>query len=284
MAAGRLDGQVALVTGGASGLGRAIVDRFVAEGARVGVLDRSKAGLDSLVEDHGELVEAIEGDVRSLDTNQQAVERSLGAFGQLDCVIANAGIWDYSRHIADLPEDHIETAFDELIGVNVKGPVLLAKAAVPALVRSEGSYLVTISNAGFYPNGGGVLYTASKHALVGLVRQLAFELAPSVRVNGVAPGAIDTDLRGPASLGLEDTSIDSLNLSAHASGFVPISRIPTPEEYASAYVFFASRAEAGPSTGTVLNFDGGIGVRGLGQLRGGDDLAERFGAPEGGEA
>ena len=176
MAAGRLDGQVALVTGGASGLGRAIVDRFVAEGARVGVLDRSKAGLDSLVEDHGELVEAIEGDVRSLDTNQQAVERSLGAFGQLDCVIANAGIWDYSRHIADLPEDHIETAFDELIGVNVKGPVLLAKAAVPALVRSEGSYLVTISNAGFYPNGGGVLYTASKHALVGLVRQLAFEL------------------------------------------------------------------------------------------------------------
>ena len=284
MAAGRLDGQVALVTGGASGLGRAIVDRFVAEGARVGVLDRSKAGLDSLVEDHGELVEAIEGDVRSLDTNQQAVERSLGAFGQLDCVIANAGIWDYSRHIADLPEDHIETAFDELIGVNVKGPVLLAKAAVPALVRSEGSYLVTISNAGFYPNGGGVLYTASKHALVGLVRQLAFELAPSVRVNGVAPGAIDTDLRGPASLGLEDTSIDSLNLSAHASGFVPIGRIPTPEEYASAYVFFASRAEAGPSTGTVLNFDGGIGVRGLGQLRGGDDLAERFGAPEGGEA
>ena len=139
MAAGRLDGQVALVTGGASGLGRAIVDRFVAEGARVGVLDRSKAGLDSLVEDHGELVEAIEGDVRSLDTNQQAVERSLGAFGQLDCVIANAGIWDYSRHIADLPEDHIETAFAELIGVNVKGPVLLAKAAVPALVRSEWS-------------------------------------------------------------------------------------------------------------------------------------------------
>ena len=284
MAAGRLDGQVALVTGGASGLGRAIVDRFVAEGARVGVLDRSKAGLDSLVEDHGELVEAIEGDVRSLDTNQQAVERSLGAFGQLDCVIANAGIWDYSRHIADLPEDHVETAFDELIGVNVKGPVLLAKAAVPALVRSEGSYLVTISNAGFYPNGGGVLYTASKHALVGLVRQLAFELAPSVRVNGVAPGAIDTDLRGPASLGLEDTSIDSLNLSAHASGFVPIGRMPTPEEYASAYVFFASRAEAGSATGTVLNFDGGIGVRGLGQLRGGDDLAERFGAPEGGEA
>ena len=284
MAAGRLDGQVALVTGGASGLGRAIVDRFVAEGARVGVLDRSKAGLDSLVEVHGELVEAIEGDVRSLDTNQQAVERSLGAFGQLDCVIANAGIWDYSRHIADLPEDHVETAFDELIGVNVKGPVLLAKATVPALVRSEGSYLVTISNAGFYPNGGGVLYTASKHALVGLVRQLAFELAPSVRVNGVAPGAIDTDLRGPASLGLEDTSIDSLNLSAHASGFVPIGRMPTPEEYASAYVFFASRAEAGPATGTVLNFDGGIGVRGLGQLRGGDDLAERFGAPEGGEA
>lgn len=284
MANGRLEGEVALVTGGGSGLGRAIVDRFVAEGAWVGVLDRSKPSLDTVVTEHGERVAAIEGDVRSLATNQEAVDRCIDAFGQLDCVIANAGIWDYSQHIADLPDDRIDAAFDELMGVNLKGPVLLAKAAVPALVRSQGSYLVTISNAGFYANGGGVLYTASKHALVGLVRQLAFELAPSVRVNGVAPGAIHTDLRGPASLGMDAKSIESLNLPAHGDAFVPMGRVPTAEEYASAYVFFASRTEAAPATGTVLNFDGGFGARGLGQLRGGDGLAARFGKSDGGSA
>ena len=282
MTQGRLEGQIALVTGGASGLGRGIVDRFVAEGARVVVLDRSEVGLDALVRDHAGAVVAIPGDVRSLEANQEAVGRGVEVFGRLDCAIANAGIWDYSQRIVDLPEDKIGAAFDELIGVNVKGPLLLAKAAAPALVRSRGSYLVTISNAGFYPNGGGVLYTASKHALVGLVRQLAFELAPSVRVNGVAPGAIHTDLRGPASLGLDDTAIESLNLPDHAASFVPIGRMPTVEEYAAAYVFFASRAEAAPATGTVLNFDGGLGARGLTQLRGGDDLASRFEALQGG--
>ena len=167
-------------------------------------------------------------------------------------------------------------AFDELMAINVKGPMLLAKAALPSLVRSEGSLLVTISNAGFYPDGGGILYTASKHALVGLVRQLAFELAPVVRVNGIAPGGIDTDLRGPSSLGMDQVSIHGLNLPSHAQSFVPIGRLPSAEEYAWAYVFLSSRTEAAPATGAVLNFDGGLGMRGLMQVRGGGDLRARF--------
>lgn len=273
---GRLDGQVSLITGGASGLGRAIVDRFVKEGARIAVLDRSRHGLEALANDHGERVTSIAGDVRSLASNQQAVRRCVEAFGRLDCVIANAGIWDYSMHVADLPDERIDEAFDELMGVNLKGPILLAKAALPELVRSKGTLLVTISNAGFYPNGGGVLYTSSKHALVGLVRQLAFELAPSVRVNGVAPGGIHTDLRGPASLGMDSRSIGSLEMPSRFGPLLPIGRLPTPEEYASAYVFFASRAESAPATGAVLNFDGGVGIRGFASPAGGTDLAERF--------
>jgi cis-2,3-dihydrobiphenyl-2,3-diol dehydrogenase len=273
---GRLEDQVALVTGGASGLGRAIVEVFVAEGARVCVLDRSKMGLAALQRDFDDRVAAVEGDVRSAASNRAAVEICLSRFGQLDCAVANAGIWDYSRKIADLGSEQIDAAFDELMAVNVKGPMLLANAALPALVRSEGSLLVTISNAGFYPDGGGVLYTASKHALVGLVRQLAFELAPVVRVNGIAPGGIDTDLRGPTALGMDQVSIHVLNLPAHAQSFVPIGRLPSAEQYAWAYVFFASRPEAGPATGAVLNFDGGIGVRGLMQVRGGGDLRARF--------
>jgi NAD(P)-dependent dehydrogenase (short-subunit alcohol dehydrogenase family) len=273
---GRLEHQVVLITGGASGLGRAVVDCFVHEGARVAVLDRSEAGLETLAQDHGTRVTGVVGDVRSLVANREAVRRCLDVFGGLDCAIANAGIWDYAVHIADLPEERIDQAFDEVLGINLKGPIVLAKAVVPALVRSKGSFLVTISNAGFYPNGGGVLYTTSKHALVGLVRQLAFELAPFVRVNGIAPGAIHTDLRGPASLGMDATSIESLDLPSRFGPLVPIGRVPTADEYAAAYVFFASRTESTPATGAVLNFDGGIGIRGFASPAGGTNLGERF--------
>jgi cis-2,3-dihydrobiphenyl-2,3-diol dehydrogenase len=273
---GRLDGQVVLVTGGASGLGHAIVARFVAEGAQVAVLDRSAEKLDELSAELGSRVLAVQGDVRSLADNETAVARCETAFGRLDCAIGNAGIWDYSIPLVDLPADAIDAAFDELFHINVKGYLLLARAAAPALVRSEGSLLLTISNAGFYPAGGGPLYTASKHAAVGLVRQLAYELAPSVRVNGVAPGGIHTDLRGPRSLGLAERSIATLDLARTAGQWVPLGRLPTPEEYAGAYVFFATRGDAAPATGSILNFDGGIGVRGFAGPSGGRGLKERF--------
>ena len=272
----RLDGQVALITGGASGLGRAIVDRFVAEGARVAVFDRSKERLGQLKTDHQGAVLACLGDVRSLADNMSAVEQCCGAFGSLDCAIGNAGVWDYSTPLVDLPEDRIDTAFDEVFHINVKGYLLLAKAAAPALVRSEGSLIFTISNAGFYPSGGGPLYTASKHAVVGLVRELAYELAPFVRVNGVAPGGIDTDLRGPAALGMDKRSIATLKLGEAAHLFVPIGRLPTAQEYSGAYVMFASRVDGAPATGSVLNYDGGLGVRGFAQTSAGGELKARF--------
>ena len=274
--AGRLEAEVALVTGGASGLGRAIVDRFVAEGARVAVLDRSSEGLAALAHKHGERVVATQGDVRSAEDNQRVVSACVEAFGKLDCAIANAGIWDFSRPLVDLDAKPLAAGFDELLGVNVKGPLLLARASLPPLVRSSGSFLVTISNAGFYPDGGGVLYTMSKHALVGLVRQLAFEWAPAVRVNGIAPGPIETDLRGPTSLGMQELSIRSLDLPKRATEFLPLGRIPTPEEYASAYVFFAARGESAPATGSILNLDGGLGVRGFARASRGADLKRRF--------
>lgn len=276
-AKGQLEDQVVLVTGGARGLGRAIVDRFVLEGASIGVLDQSADALKDVAKKHGSKVVTICGDVRTSESNLEAVELCVERFKRLDCAIANAGIWDYSLALVDHEFERLDAAFDEIFQVNVKGPLLLAKAALPELVRSEGSFLVTISNAGFYPNGGGPLYTASKHALVGLVRQLAFEFAPAVRVNGVAPGGIDTDLRGPVALGMDQTSIGSLKLSEHAEHFVPIGRMPTADEYAGAYVFFASRKDAAPATGAVLNFDGGLGVRGLGPSpAGGRGLRERF--------
>lgn len=274
----RLRDEVILISGGASGLGRAVVDRLLEEGARVGVLDRSARGLAELAAARGDAVVGVEGDVRSLADNRRAVAACVSRFGKLDCAIGNAGIWDFSTDLLALPDEAVDRAFDEVFHINVKGYLLLAKAALEALVESRGSMIFTISNAGFYPDGGGPLYTASKHAAVGLVRQLAFELAPRVRVNGVAPGGISTDLRGPDSLGMAQRSIADIDLARTAPERVPIGLLPAARDYAAAYVFFACRADNVPATGSILNYDGGFGIRGLRRTMGGRDLPERIAA------
>jgi NAD(P)-dependent dehydrogenase (short-subunit alcohol dehydrogenase family) len=220
----------------------------------------------------------VHGDVRSLDDNRHAVEQLVDAHGRLDVFIGNAGIWDYSTRLIDLPEQELSAAFDEVVGVNVKGYLLGARAAVPHLVRSRGTAIFTVSNAGFYVGGGGPLYTLSKHAVVGLVRQLAHELAPVVRVNGVAPGAVPSDLRGPQSLGMAHKSIRDFDMQGVAEQIMPLPRVPTPADQAGTYVYLASAANSGAATGIVINSDCGIGVRGLWAVRGGADLVERFGS------
>ena len=235
----RLRDEVIIVSGGAGGLGRALVERLLAEGALVCAFDRSERRLAELSTIYGDKLIPITGDVRSLQDNKRAVAACLTRFGKLDCAIGNAGIWDFSTQLLDLEEDSLDESFDEVFQVNVKGYLLLAKAALEALIESRGSLLFTISNAGFYPDGGGPLYTASKHAIVGLTRQLAFELAPFVRVNAVAPGGIATDLRGPDSLGMAERSIASIDLAKTAAERVPVGLLPTASDYAAAYVFFA---------------------------------------------
>ncbi len=168
---------------------------------------------------------------------------------------------------AALPEDKISEAFDELFAINVKGYLLGAKAAVPELLKSRGNIIFTVSNAGFYVAGGGPLYTASKHAVVGLVRQLAFELAPRIRVNGVAPGAIPSDIRGPRALGMEGRSIASIPLGDFAEKFLPL-----PRDYTAHYVLLASNENSSTATGSIINCDGGMGVRGFPRPAGGYDL------------
>ncbi len=275
---GALDGEVVLITGGASGLGRAIVERFLEEGARLLVLDRAPGRLGALATTHAERLAVVEGDVRSLRDNQRSVDEALARFGKLDSAIGNAGLWDFSVSLDALAPERIDEAFDEVFQVNVKGYLLLAKAALPALVRSAGSLIFTVSNAGFDPAGGGPLYTASKHAVVGLIRQLAYELAPAVRVNGVAPGPIETDLRGPAALGMAERSIGNINLSSLAAPSVPLGVVPAAADYAGGYVFLASRRDSRPATGGVLKLDTGIAVRGIGAPAAGGALTAKYGA------
>ena len=270
-----LEGQSALVTGGASGLGLAIVERFLAEGANVTVLDRNAEALERLTARLGS-IEAVAGDVRVLADNRRAVDAAVARFGKLDTLVANAGIWDFNVPLVDLPDDRIDAAFDEIFGILVKGYLLGAKAALPALVRARGSIVFTLSNAAYYPGGGGPLYTAAKHAGVGLVRELAYELAPHVRVNAVAPGLIPSDLRGARALGQDQQSV-AATFPAPGSPFgAPLARVPHAEEYAGSYVLLASANDARTITGVVINADSGLGVRGLRAPRGGDDLSTRF--------
>ena len=268
--------QSVLITGGASGLGRAIARRFHQEGAQVGILDRSATAIEDFNLEFGDSVVTVAGDVRDLSVNRSAVDAMIARFGRLDTFIANAGIWDFGVSLVDLPDDRVDAAFDEVFGVNVRGCLLGAKAATPALVRSAGSMILTVSNAGFYPAGGGPLYTASKHALVGLIRQLAHELAPRVRVNGVAPGAIPTELRGPASLGLGDSKLSALPVADIVKRSLPIPDLVQPDGYAAYYVLLASRENARNTTGTIINCDGGFNVRGLLSPSGGAGLLQRF--------
>jgi len=274
---GRLEEQSVVVTGGASGLGLAIVERFIDEGAMVAVLDRDANRCKQLTARFpGRLVTHV-GDVRTSEDNAAIVELACERFGKIDCAIGNAGIWDFNLALADIEPTSLTESFDELFEINVLGYIALARSAVKPLVTSRGSMIFTVSNAGFLPAGGGVLYTASKHAVVGVIRQLAYEFAPHVRVNGVAPGGISTQLRGPKSLKMEKRVIPGERLEASAEGFVPLGRMATPAEYAGAYVFFASRQDNIPSTGAILNHDSGFGIRGLGPVpRGGDQLPDKL--------
>jgi NAD(P)-dependent dehydrogenase (short-subunit alcohol dehydrogenase family) len=259
---GWLDGQVALVSGGGSGIGRAVVARFIEEGARVGVLERVASRVTQLQTDFGQAVVAIAGDVTELDDNRRAVAATVGAFGQLDIFVGNAGIFDRSLPLADFPEDKLADACDELFGVNVKGCLLGAKVTLPELLKTAGCMLFTASVAGLNSGGGGTLYTASKHAVVGLIRQLAVELGPHIRVNGVAPGGTRTDLRGLSVLGQDDQShFTDPSWAERLRASNPLQMALDPDDLAGAYVFLASRTNARGITGAIVTVDAGLTLR-----------------------
>ena len=259
---GWLDGQVALVTGGGSGIGRAVVQRFIEEGARVGVMDRVATRADQLRADFGDAVIGIAGDVAQLADNKRAVGETVRAFGRLDIFVGNAGIFDVYAKLADFDDEKLARAYDELFGVNVKGVIFGAKAALPELTKTSGCMVFTASVAGFNSGGGGALYTASKHAVVGLIRQLAVELGPAIRVNGVAPGGTMTDLRGLQSLGNDDRSSFAVpGMADQLRAHNPLHIALEPADIAGAYVFLASRTSARGITGTVVTVDAGGTLR-----------------------
>jgi 2,3-dihydroxy-2,3-dihydrophenylpropionate dehydrogenase len=275
---GWLKDYVALITGGGSGIGRAVAERFVAEGAYVTIIGRSFEQLDEVAQGCADpsRIHAFRADVRDTEQLHQAVAETVQRFGKLDTLVANAGIWDYHRQLTKLTAAQLEQTFDEVFAINVKGYLLAAEASWRELVKTRGSIVMTLSNASFYVNGGGPVYTASKHACLGLMRELAYELAPKVRVNGVACGAMNTNLRGPEALDLHTRKLAASFAKKEADDPpppIPLHDSSTdPRDFTGPYVLLASGEQSGCITGQAIEVDGGIGVRGFATAAGGDHL------------
>jgi len=258
---GWLDGKRALVVGAGSGIGRAVLDAFAAEGAQVGALERDEAKVARLADEVPAAV-VRRGDATVMADARAAVAAVTEAFGGLDVLVNCVGIFDFYRGLADLPDDQLDDAFDEMFRVNVKSQLVCVRAALPELRRSGGSVVLTVSTSGFYPGRGGILYVSSKFAVRGCVIALAHELAPRIRVNGVAPGGtLGTELSGPRSLGLDAQALGSApGREEDLRRRTPLQVALSGADHAGSYVFLASDRSRG-ITGTVVHSDGGVGIK-----------------------
>lgn len=259
-----LTGKVALVTGGGSGIGRAVVKRFIAEGAKVVAFDRVQDRLDEVKKEFKDKVAIYKGDVTSLADNRAAVALAVSTFGKLDSLIANAGIFDGGRNIRTISDAEVVQVFDQLYAVNVKGALYSVKAAVPELIKSKGNVVFTLSQAAFFAGGGGPIYCSSKSGMLGMMRELAYELAPDVRLNGVAPGGVLTNLESAPAV-VSDRPQRSYEERAATYGQNPTNpmKVATwPDDLAGSYVFLASD-QSSTMTGVTVHNDGGSNIRGM---------------------
>jgi NAD(P)-dependent dehydrogenase (short-subunit alcohol dehydrogenase family) len=249
-----LDGMNALITGGAGGIGRATAGAFLAAGARVVIADVDRDGLSRALEDlaapAGQAA-AVECDIADPAQCDEMVARAEVFFGApLDICLANAGR-PFSGGLLEASPAEIRAVID----VNVTGTILTARSALRSLIRGrQASLLLTGSLQSVSGRAERSVYTASRHAVVGLVRSLALEVGPrGVRVNGIAPTVIDTPFLHAAYAKIGRDVEAGL---AQAARGLPLGRIPTVEDFAQAAVFLASPA-AGAITGHLLMVDCG---------------------------
>lgn len=249
----RLANKVAIVTGGASGYGAGIVQRFVAEGARVLVADINEEGARARVQSlDGEGAVPFAVDMADSAQVKRMVERALDEFGQLDIVVNNAGLGQRPVATEETPED----VFDRLIDVNVRGVHLGCMHSIPVLRERGGGAIVNTSSAiALAPRPKLAAYAASKGAVSAYTQSLALELATeNIRVNALCPVAGDTPMLTEFMGGTESNEARSRFIDS-----VPMGRLSTPLDVANAAVFLASD-EAALITGVLLPVDGGRSV------------------------
>ena len=251
-----LNGKVAWITGGASGIGRATALRFANEGASIVAGDVDSEGLESAVQEieaGGGKALAVTGDVTNREEVQSMVQTTLEAFGRLDILINNAGI-NRDGLVVKVKDGEVRAMGDEKwdseLAVNLKGTFLCAQAAAVPMIEAGAGRIVNTSSIGALGNIGQANYAASKAGVIGLTKTLALEWARfGVSVNCVAPGATKTQM----TAGIPEKLMEGLVAK------IPMRRLAEPEEIAAAHLFFASD-QAAYITGQVLFVDGGISV------------------------
>ncbi|MGV0790777.1 SDR family NAD(P)-dependent oxidoreductase [Mycolicibacterium sp. XJ1819] len=229
----RLESKVALVTGAARGLGAAVCEWMVAEGATVVAADVNSADGKSLVAGLGDRASFVELDVTSELSWDSAVSEVTRQFGRIDVLVNNAGVLWIAPVIGSSLDD-----YHRVVAVNQTGPYLGMRAVLPGMVEAKSGSIVNVSSMnGIRGMPGEAVYSATKHAVIGLTRSVALEVAESgVRVNAVCPGPIDTPMLEEADIGAEEGTAEALK------PLVPFKRLATPAEVAEVVGFLASDA------------------------------------------
>jgi len=251
----KLENRIAIVTGSAEGIGKAIAVRFVAEGAKVVIADRNFEKAKETAEELGEKAFAVKVDVTKSTEIQEMVKKSIGHFGKIDILVNNAGVvrkgW-----VKDLPEK----TWDEVLTINLKGTFLCSKAVLPEMIKNNYGRIITISSiAGKQGEAAGSAYCSSKFGQIGFTQALALEVAKNnITVNAICPGPIPTSL---GEYGIrEDAKLREQDPDEFRDWF--ISRTPfgvqgTPDQVAQMAVFVASE-DCEFTTGSAFNCSGGI--------------------------
>lgn len=250
----RLQGRTALVTGAARGIGLAVVRRLASEGADIVAVDLPGAPLSEALAVEGVRVIAVEADVSNPADWARAMTETRAAFGRLNILVNNAGI---SGPIGPFERLAVED-FDRVMAVNARGVFLGMQAAAPLLRETRGAIVNISSISGLGGGRNTMAYTASKHAVVGMTKLAAMELAPVVRVNAVCPAPTATDMM--AALANQYRPDDPAAFREDFAKFIPLGRYGEPEEVAAAVAFLASD-DAAFMTGAAVPVDGGVRAR-----------------------
>ncbi|GGH81525.1 NAD(P)-dependent dehydrogenase (short-subunit alcohol dehydrogenase family) [Pullulanibacillus pueri] len=247
----RLEGKVAIVTGAASGMGKAIAKGYAKEGARVVVSDLNLEGAQKVVEEiqsTGAEAIAVKTNVASEEELQQLFNETKQTFGTLDILVNNAGIMDGMEPVGEISDERWEKVF----AVNTTAVMKSMRLAVNLfLEQGYGTIVNNISAGGLYGARAGAAYTASKHAVVGLTKNTAFMYANNnIRCNGIAPGGVETNIASSM------TSLSEFGAKRQALGMAINPRTGQPEEIAQLAIFLGSD-EASFINGQVVTADGG---------------------------